>query len=108
MCIRDRFKDVILERIENKYWKWTIYDFEFKTLFFISKAVGEWSIIKLNDNKIEVTYTYTYYSKISIYNPLTWLLVKIQIKGIMKKAFLGIKEQAQSNEPFIYELHNNV
>ncbi len=102
------FKDVILERIENKYWKWTIYDFEFKTLFFISKAVGEWSIIKLNDDKIEVTYTYTYYSKSWIYNPLTWLLVKIQIKGIMKKAFLGIKEQAQSNEPFIYELHNNV
>jgi hypothetical protein len=101
------FKDVILERIENKYWKWTIYDFEFKTLFFISKAVGEWSVRKLNDGKIEVTYTYTYYSKNYLYNPLTWLLVKIQIKGIMKKAILGIKEQAQSNEPFIYDLHNN-
>ena len=29
------FKDVILERDENKYWKWTIYDFEFKTMCFI-------------------------------------------------------------------------
>ena len=28
------FKDVILERIENKYWKWTIYNFEFKNTFF--------------------------------------------------------------------------
>ncbi|MBT7652439.1 MAG: hypothetical protein HN563_03910 [Flavobacteriales bacterium] len=102
------FKDVILERIENKYWKWTIYDFEIKTLFFISKAIGEWSIRALNNNKIEVTYTYTYYSKKSIYNALTLLLVKIQIKGIMKKALLGIKEQAQSNEPFIYDLHNSV
>ena len=34
-------------------------------------------------------------------------LVKIQIKGIMKRALMGIKEQAQSNDPFIYELHNN-
>ena len=31
-------------------------------------------------------------------NPLTWLLVKIQIKGIMKRALMGIKQQAQSNE----------
>ena len=77
------FKDVILERVENKYWKWTIYDFKFKTLFFISKAIGEWDVQELNDNKIEVTYTYTYYSKNWLSNPLTWLLVKIQIKGIM-------------------------
>ena len=52
--------------------------------------------------------TYTYYSKNRILNPLTWLLVKIQIKGIMKRAMIGIKEQAQLNKPFIYELHATV
>ena len=101
------FKDVILERVENKYWKWTIYDFEFKTLFFISKAIGEWYVEAINENKIEVTYIYTYYSKNRLYCPLTWLLVNIQIRGIMKRAIKGIKEQALSNDPFIYELHNN-
>ena len=101
------FKDVILERVENKYWKWTIYDFEFKTLFFISKAIGEWYVDAINENKIEVTYIYSYYSQNRLYRPLTWLLVNIQIRGIMKKAIKGIKEQALSNEPFIYETHNN-
>ena len=42
------FKDVILQRDENKYWKWTIYDFEFKTLFFIERAIGEWEVKKLS------------------------------------------------------------
>ena len=101
------FKDVILERVENKYWKWTIYDFEFKTLFFISNAIGEWYVEAINENKIEVTYIYTFYSQNRLYSPLTWLLVNIQIRGIMKRAIKGIKEQALSNEPFIYELHNN-
>ena len=100
------FKDVILERIENKYWKWTIYDFEFNSLFFIQKAIGEWNVEELNENKIQITYTYTYYSKKWIYKPLTWILVKIQVKGIMKRAIVGIKEQAQSNKPFIYECNN--
>ena len=68
------FKDVILERIENKYWKWTIYDFEFNSLFFIQKAIGEWNVEELNENKIQITYTYTYYSKKWIYKPLTWIL----------------------------------
>ena len=99
------FKDVILERDENKYWKWTIYDFEFKTLFFIEKAIGEWEVKKLDNNKIEVVYTYTYYSKKKLFNPLTWLLVNIQIKGIMIRALAGIKKQAESGEEFIYKLN---
>jgi len=99
------FKDVILVRTENKYWKWTIYDFEFKTLFFIEKAIGEWELKKLEENKVEVIYTYTYYSKKKIFNPLTWLLVNIQIKGIMVRALAGIKQQAQSGEDFVYEIN---
>ncbi|MBK20857.1 MAG: hypothetical protein CMP63_00875 [Flavobacteriales bacterium] len=99
------FKDVILIRDENKYWKWTIFDFEFKTLFFIEKAIGEWEVKKLSDNKIEVVYTYTYYSKKKLFNPLTWLLVNIQIKGIMIRALAEIRKQAESGEEFIYKLN---
>ena len=97
------FKDVILERVENKYWKWIIYDFEFKTFFFIKKAIGEWELKNIHHNKIEVIYRYTYYSKKKIFNPLTWFLVNVQIKGIMVRALKGIKQQAQSNENFVYE-----
>ena len=99
------FKDVILQRDENKYWKWTIYDFEFKTLFFIERAIGEWEVKKLSNDKIEVVYTYTYYSKKKIFNPLTWLLVNIQIKGIMIRALSGIKKQAESSEEFVYKIN---
>ncbi|MBL55612.1 MAG: hypothetical protein CMP61_00350 [Flavobacteriales bacterium] len=99
------FKDVILERVENKYWRWTLYDFEFNSLFFIKKAIGEWSVEELENRKIKVTYTYTYYSKNKLFNPLTWLLVNTQIKGIMIRALAGIKEQAQSDEDFFYNLN---
>ena len=50
------FKDVILERTENSYWKWTIYDFEFKSLFFASKAIGEWHVKRLNENNAWVPF----------------------------------------------------
>ena len=61
------------------------------------------AFISEDNNKIEVSYTYTYYSKKKIFNPLTWLLVKVQIKGIMLRALPGIKQLAQSGEDFVYE-----
>jgi len=97
------FKDEILERNENKFWKWTIYDFKIRSVFFTHKAIGEWHVEKSNQDQIKIIYTYTYYSKNIFLHPLTWLFVNIQIKGIMKRAIKGIKKQAESNETFIYE-----
>lgn len=53
-------KDEILERQENHYWKWTIYNFKTKTLFFAAKAIGEWKANQMSTNIVNVTYTYTY------------------------------------------------
>lgn len=96
------FLDEILKREENKYWKWQVYKFTTWTLFFVKKGIGEWKVEQLADNEIKVNYTYSYYPKHVIYYPLAFLFVKIQIKGMMKKAIRGIKLQAESGNPFVY------
>ena len=96
-------RDEVLERIENKYWKWTLYDFETSALFFTTKAVGEWHVSQNEDESIAVTYIYTYTSKNNILHPITWLYMKFQNKGMMKKAMMGIKAQAESNCKFVYD-----
>ena len=98
------FTDEILERNENKYWRWTIYDFKIGSMFFVNKAIGEWFVHECNSGSIRIIYRYTYFSKSSLFYPLTWLFVKIQIRGIMKRAIVGIQEQAESNEPFLYTI----
>lgn len=96
-------KDEVLERIENQYWKWTLYDFEVSALFFVTNGIGEWTVKESEDRLIGVKYTYTYHSRNWLMHPLNWLFVKIQIRGMMKKAIKGIKQQAESNAPFIYD-----
>lgn len=97
------FTDKILERNENKYWKWTVYDFLTSALFFANKGIGEWTVVEIDKGRIEVTYKYTYYSKNSLLQPVNWLFVHIQLKGMMKRAMAGIKKQAESEDEFIYE-----
>ena len=46
-------------------------------------------------------YGYTYFSKNLLWHPINWLFVKIQLQGMMKKALIGIKAQAESNNDFI-------
>ena len=96
-------KDEILVRVENQYWKWTIYDFKTKALFFAIKAIGEWYVQKNEIGTIDVKYIYTYYSKNIFTHPINWLFIKIQVRGLMRKAIKAIKEQAESNCEFIYQ-----
>lgn len=95
--------DQILERIENDYWKWTIFDFRSPSLFFLNRAVGEWKVKALDDKQSQVWYTYTFYPENPITRILTWLFLQIQWRGMMQKALKGIREQAESDEPFYYE-----
>ncbi len=97
------FTDQILERIENKYWKWTIYDFRPLSLSFLKKAIGEWKVEQLDNNKIAVKYSYTFYPDNKLNYFITILFCRIQWYGMMKKAMKGIKQQAESNLKFIYE-----
>ena len=96
------FTDQILERVENQRWKWAIFDFRVAALFFAEKAVGEWHVAERSPGVIDVRYRYTYFSANLAAWLLSWLYMQVQWKGMMKKAFRGIKMQAESNEKFVY------
>ena len=95
------FKDVILERIENKYWKIEVSNFNYLMLGF-SKFVGEWKTTELERDKILIEYTYTLHSEIVLLYPLHWLFAKIFFKKYMKKVLENIREMIRNNEPYLY------
>jgi len=97
------FTDTILEREENEYWRWEVTDFTSWLLFFAKKGVGEWKVREIAEQKMEVTYSYTYDSKAFWLYPINLLFVKVQLRGMMKKAIKGIRQQAESGEPLYYE-----
>ncbi len=97
------FTDQILERRENEYWRWTIYDFKMPALFFAKSAVGEWWVAQHPSGGWQVTYRYTFQPSHAIWRPLTWLFVRVQWSGMMRKAMQGIKKQAESRAPYVYE-----
>lgn len=97
------FTDKILEKDNNKIWRWMICDFKVPMMFFAKKAIGEWEVKPGKENKIAVRYSYTFYSKNIFYHLFTVLFGLIQWKGMMKKAIKGIKKQAERNERFVYE-----
>jgi hypothetical protein len=97
------FTDQILERVENKYWKWTIFNFIPKGLFFLESATGEWKVSITENHSIQTWYSYTFYNNGFFKFVITWIFCKLQWKGMMKKALKGIKQQAESGEVFIYE-----
>lgn len=94
------FTDKITERNENKNWKWELSNFTSIYLFFAYKAVGEWEVNEILRDKIFVVYKYSYFSKNILCHPINWLFVKIQLKGMMRKAIKGIKKQAELNKAF--------
>jgi len=96
------FKDEILERIENKSWKWTIYNFEVNSLFFASKAIADWQVKELSVGRYEVSYSYEFYANNFFLQAINWCFMHLQYKGMMKKALKGIKAFAESDQEFIY------
>ncbi len=96
-------KDEILQRVENEYWQWTIYNFETNTLFFATRAVGEWYVRQISPGIVDVRYVYTYDSRNWLTHPLNWAFGKVQMQGMMQKAIHGIQQQAESGCDFVYE-----
>jgi hypothetical protein len=97
------FTDKILERKENQYWKWMIYDFQPSMLFFAEKAIGEWHVCEKQDHTVDVRYLYTFYAAHVWTQIFNWLFAQIQWKGMMNKAMKGIRMQAESDEQFVYK-----
>ncbi len=91
--------DRVLERIENKYWKIEISDFQSWMLGF-SKFTGEWKTTEIEKNKILVDYTYTLHSDVALLYPFNWLFVHTFWKTYMKKVLENIRQLTNNKEPY--------
>jgi Polyketide cyclase / dehydrase and lipid transport len=94
--------DTVLERVENKYWKIEVSDFQSWMLGF-SKFVGEWETTELEPNKILVHYTYTLHSDVPLLYPVNWLFANTFWRIYMKQVLENIRKMAYSEEPYQYE-----
>ena len=51
------FKDKIIEKCNNKYWKWGLTKIT-SYLFFTCRVIGSWSVQELSNGKISIMYSY--------------------------------------------------
>ncbi|MEM8900030.1 MAG: hypothetical protein AAGC85_18085 [Bacteroidota bacterium] len=98
------FYDVILQKIPNEYWEWAIYDFKSPFLFFLKKCVGSWEVEEIRPGLIDVCFTYQLVPVHRVLHPICWVFVQVQWRGMIKRAFVRIKAQAESEEILFYDL----
>jgi hypothetical protein len=94
--------DTVIERIENKYWKIAVTDFQAWMLGFY-KFEGEWETIELEPNKVLINYTYTLHANTFWLYPINWIFAKTFWRKYMKQVLENIKLMAENNEPYLYE-----
>lgn len=94
--------DTGIERIENKYWKFEVSNFQSWMLGF-SRFTGEWQTTEIGKDKIAVEYTYTLHSDVALLYPLNWLFARTFWKIYMKRVSENVRQMAYSHEPYQYE-----
>jgi hypothetical protein len=94
--------DKVIARIENKYWKIEVGEFQSWMLGF-SKFVGEWQTTETEKNRVLIEYTYTLYSDIALLYPLNWLFAKTFWKTYMKRVLENVRHLTDTNEPYLYK-----
>jgi hypothetical protein len=94
--------DVVIERVENQYWKIEVRDFKFWMMGF-EKFQGEWITTPLQDGKIQVRYIYTLFSKDRVLFPFHWLFTKTIWRMYMVHVLENIRILAMHNEPYLYD-----
>jgi len=93
--------DKVIERVENKYWKIEVSQFQAWMLGF-SKFTGEWQTTELEPNKILIEYTYTLHADVALLYPFNWLFAKTFWRVYMRRVLENIRKMAYSNEPYQY------
>ena len=94
--------DKVISRVENKYWKIEVYDFQSWMLGFY-KFVGEWTTTEIEKNKIQIDYDYTLYGEGVLFIPFQWLFAKLFWKKYMKQVLENIRQLTIHKEPYQYE-----
>lgn len=98
------FRDVVLERVENVRWKWMIHDFYSPSFWFTTQGIGEWEVTELAEDRVAVLYRYTFTARAWWAWPMCFLYVRVQHRGMMRKALRGIQAQAESSCAWVYEV----
>lgn len=94
--------DKVIERVENKYWKIEVSNFQAWMLGFY-KFVGEWETTPLEPNKILIVYSYSLYSNNVLLYPINWLFTKTFWRIYMKRVLANVRVMAYNDEPYLFE-----
>lgn len=94
--------DKVIERQENKYWKFEVSDFQSWMLGF-SRFTGEWETTEIAKDKIKIEYTYTLHADIAWLYPLNWLFAKTFWTAYMKHVLENVKQLAYDQAPYKYD-----
>jgi len=85
--------DKVIERIENKYWKIEVGDFQSSMLGF-SRFAGEWKTTEIEKDKVLIDYSYTLHLDIALLYPINWLFANTFWKIYMKRVMENVKQLA--------------
>lgn len=94
-------EDHVLERVENKYWRIKVNNFQSWMLGFY-EFEGVWKTSMLQNQQIRIDYTYILRAKGLALIPLQWFFAKIFWKAYMKKVLMNIEHLIDQNEPYKY------
>lgn len=94
--------DKVLERIENRYWRIEVSEFQSWMLGF-SRFVGEWQTTEIEKDTISVEYTYTLHSEMPILYPINWIFAKTFWRTYMKRVVENVRLMAYNQEPYLYK-----
>jgi hypothetical protein len=94
--------DKVLERIENRYWRIEVSEFQSWMLGF-SRFVGEWQTTEIEKDTISVEYTYTLHSEMAILYPINWIFAKTFWRTYMKRVVENVRLMAYNQEPYLYK-----
>lgn len=94
--------DHVVDRIENKYWKIRIDNFQAWMLGF-HKFEGEWQTTELEPNKILIEYTYTLYSKNILMYPINWIFTKTFWRKYIRHAMENVRKMSYSEELYQFD-----
>lgn len=93
--------DKVMDRIENRYWKIEVGNFQSWMLGF-SRFVGEWKTTEIEEDLIAVEYTYTLHSDVALLYPLNWLFAHTFWITYMKRVLENIRQMIAEKEPYLY------
>lgn len=93
--------DTVLDRQENKYWKWAVTDFKQWSMGF-TMFRGELFFSDNNNGTVAVKWVYTLFSENVFAYPFHWLFTKILWKGQMQVGIKNMKHLAETQAAYIY------